>query len=76
MLIEDSLLIDNRHPNPTAGGGNDSNGVALYAGSERVRIRGNIAVNNSGDGVQCEGGMGTVRNAKIARSGVLTLPRP
>jgi len=65
ILIEDNILVNNRHPNPTAAGGNDSNGVSLYTGSERVLIRGNIATNNSGDGVQCEGGSGTIKNVTI-----------
>jgi hypothetical protein len=53
------------HPNPTAVGGKDSNGVALYASAERVLIRRNIAKSNSGDGVQCEGELGAIKNVTI-----------
>lgn len=33
----------------------DSNGVSIYGESRRILIRGNAAVGNSGDGVQCQG---------------------
>ncbi len=65
VLIDDNVLMNNRHPNPTASGGNDSNGVALYRNAQRVRIRGNTATGDSGDGVQCEGIEGTVRDVTI-----------